>query len=169
MHMGPFPASLAPPCSEESWETSIVTDLGIVSLLSPTQAWRVGPPTPTYSGPKKIFAACVCVCVCACTHACMPACFVELCSTKVFTVVVQSLSHVWLFATPRTAARQASPVLHCLPESTQTHVHWAGDAVQPSHPLPSPSPPALNLSQHQDLFQWVSPSHPVAKVLELQH
>ena len=49
------------------------------------------------------------------------------------------------------------PVHHQLPESTQTHVHWVGDAIQPSHPLLSPSPPALNLSQHQGLFQWVRP------------
>ena len=48
------------------------------------------------------------------------------------------------------------PVLYCLPELTQTHVHGVGDAIQPSHPLSSPSPPALNLSQHQGLFQWVS-------------
>ena len=49
------------------------------------------------------------------------------------------------------------------PESTQAHVHWVSDAIQPSHPLSS-SPPALNLSQHQGLFQWVSPSHKVVKV-----
>ena len=48
------------------------------------------------------------------------------------------------------------PIHHQLPESIQTHVHWVGDAIQPSHPLPSPSPPALNLSQHQGLFKWVS-------------
>ena len=53
-------------------------------------------------------------------------------------------------------------------ESTQTHVHWVGDAIQPSHPLLSPSPSALNLSQHQGLFKWVSSSHQVAKVLEFQ-
>ena len=50
------------------------------------------------------------------------------------------------------------PVHYQLPESTQTHVHWVGDAIQPSHPLPSFSPPALNLSQHQGLFKW-SPLH----------
>ena len=55
-----------------------------------------------------------------------------------------------------------------IPESTQTHVHWVGDAIQPSYPLSSPSPPALNLSQHQGLFKWVSSSHQVAKVLEFQ-
>ena len=60
------------------------------------------------------------------------------------------------------------PVHHQLPESTQTHAHWVGDAIQPSHPLLSPSPPALNLSQHQRLFKWVSSSHQVAKVLEFQ-
>ena len=60
------------------------------------------------------------------------------------------------------------PVLHYLPEFAQTQVHWIGDAIQPSHPLSSPSPHALNLSQHQDFFfQWVSSSHQVAKVLEL--
>ena len=60
------------------------------------------------------------------------------------------------------------PVHHQLPESIQTNVHWVGDAIQPSHPLSSPSPPALNLSQHQCLSKWVSSSHQVAKVLEFQ-
>ena len=60
------------------------------------------------------------------------------------------------------------PVHHQLLEFTQTHVHWVGDAIQPSPPLSSPSPPAFNLSQHQGLFKWVSSSHQVAKVLELQ-
>ena len=60
------------------------------------------------------------------------------------------------------------PVLHHLSEFAQTHVHWLGDAIQPSHPLSSPSP-AFSFSQHQGLFQWVSSSHQVAKVLELQH
>ena len=55
-----------------------------------------------------------------------------------------------------------------LPEFTQTHIHWVSDALQPSHPLSSPSPPALNLSQHQGLFKRVSSSHQVAKVLEFQ-
>ena len=60
------------------------------------------------------------------------------------------------------------PVHHQLPEFTQTHVHWVGDAIQPSRSLLSPSPPALNLSQHQGLFKWVSSSYQVAKVLEFQ-
>ena len=60
------------------------------------------------------------------------------------------------------------PVHHQLPEFTQTHVHWVGDAIQPSHPLSSPSPPAFNLSQHQGLFLWVSSFHQVKKTLEFQ-
>ena len=60
------------------------------------------------------------------------------------------------------------PVHHQLMESTQTHVHWVNDAIQPSHPLSSPSPPALDLSQHQGLFKWVSSSHQGAKVFEFQ-
>ena len=59
------------------------------------------------------------------------------------------------------------PVHHQLPESTQTHVHWVGDAIQLSHPLSSPSPPAFNLSQHQGLFKWVSSLHQGAKILLL--
>ena len=58
-------------------------------------------------------------------------------------------------------------VHHQLPEFTQSHVHWVGDAIQPSHTLSSPSPPTFNLSQHQGLFKWVSSLHQVAKVLEL--
>ena len=76
---------------------------------------------------------------------------------------VQSRSRVWLFATPWIAACP-SP----MPEFTQTHVHQVRDAIQPSHPLSSPSPPAPNPSQHQTLFQWVNSSHEVAKVLEFQ-
>ena len=60
------------------------------------------------------------------------------------------------------------PVHHRLLELTQTHVHLVGDAIQPSHPLSSPSPPAFNLSQHQGLFKWVSSSHEVAKVSGFQ-
>ena len=60
------------------------------------------------------------------------------------------------------------PVLHHLPERAHTHVHWVGDATQPSVHLPSLSPPAFNLSQHQGLSQWVSSLHQVAKVLKFQ-
>ena len=60
------------------------------------------------------------------------------------------------------------PVHHQLLEPTQNHVHRVGDAIQPSHPLLSPSPPTFSLSQHQGLFQWISSSHQVARVLEFQ-
>ena len=69
---------------------------------------------------------------------------------------------------PMDCSTPGSPVLHYLPEFVQIHVHWVGDAIQPSHPLSSPSPSALNLSQHQGLFQWVGSSRQVAKVFELQ-
>ena len=69
---------------------------------------------------------------------------------------------------PMNCSTPGLPVHHQLLESTQTHVHWVGDAIQPFHPLSSPSPPALNLSQHQGFFKWVSSLHQVAKVLELQ-
>ena len=60
------------------------------------------------------------------------------------------------------------PCHHQLPKLAQTHVYRVSDAIQPSHPLSPPSPPTFNLSQHQGLFQWVSPPHPVANVLEFQ-
>ena len=81
-------------------------------------------------------------------------------------VVVQLLSHVWL-CDPMDCSMPGFPVFYYIQESAQTHVHWVSDAIQPSHPLSSPSPPALNLSQHQGLFQWVDSSHQVTKVLEL--
>ena len=61
------------------------------------------------------------------------------------------------------------PILQYLLEFAQSHVHWVGDAIQPSYPLSPTSPPAVSLSQHQGLFQWVSSLHQVARVLELQH
>ena len=68
------------------------------------------------------------------------------------------------FCDPMDWSKPGFPVLHHLPEFAQTHVHWVGDAIQPSQPLP-PTSPALNLSQHLSLFQWVGSSHQV----ELQH
>ena len=70
---------------------------------------------------------------------------------------------------PMDCSTRGLPVHHQLLMLAQTHVHQVSDAIHPSHPLSSPSPPAFNLSQHQLLFQWVSSSHQVAKVLELQH
>ena len=69
---------------------------------------------------------------------------------------------------PMNCSTPGLPVHHQLPEFTQTHVHRVGDAIQPSHPLSSPFPPAPNPSQHQSLFQWVNSLHEVAKVLEFQ-
>ena len=69
---------------------------------------------------------------------------------------------------PMNCSMPGLPVHHQLPESTQTHVHWVDDAIQPPHPLLSPSLPTLNLSQHQGFFKWISSSHQVAKVLEFQ-
>ena len=68
---------------------------------------------------------------------------------------------------PMACSTPGFPNLHHLLEFPQTHVHWFGDAIQPSHPLSSPSPPAFKLSQHQGLFKWVSSLHQVTKVLEL--
>ena len=69
---------------------------------------------------------------------------------------------------PTDCSTPGFPVHHQFLELTQTQVHWVGDAIQLSHPLSSPSPPAFNLSQHQSLFKWDSSSHQVAKVLEFQ-
>ena len=80
---------------------------------------------------------------------------------------VQSLSRVRI-CNLMNRSMPGLPVHHQLPEFTQTHVHRVSDAIQPSHPLLPPSPPAINPSQHQSLFQWVSSSNEVAKVLEFQ-
>ena len=75
---------------------------------------------------------------------------------KVFISSVQSLSCVQIFATPWIAARQASLSITNSRNSLKLNVHWVGNAIQPSHPPSSPSPPASNPSQHQSLFQWVN-------------
>ena len=82
-----------------------------------------------------------------------------------FSSVTQSSSNL---CDPMNCSTPGLPVLHQLPEATQTHVHWVDNAIQLSHPLSSPSPPAFNLSQHQGLFKWLSSLHQVAKVLEFQ-
>ena len=69
---------------------------------------------------------------------------------------------------PMNRSTPGLPVHHQLPEFTQTHVHRVSDAIQPSHALSSPSPPAPSPSQHQSLFQWVNSLHEVARVLEFQ-
>ena len=80
-----------------------------------------------------------------------------------FSSVTQSCLNL---CDPMDCSSPGLPVYHQLLEFTQTHVHQVSDAIQPSHPLSSPSPPAFNLSQHQGLFKWVSSSHQMAKILE---
>ena len=93
---------------------------------------------------------------------------------KIFNIILcaiqfSSVAQSWpTLCDPMDSSTPGFSVHHQLPEPTQTHVHCIGDAIQPSHPLSSPSPPAPNPSQHQSLFQWVNSSHEVAKVLELQ-
>ena len=86
------------------------------------------------------------------------------CSVQ-FSSVTQSCPTLW---DPTNHSSPGLPVHQQLPEFTQTHVHRVGDAIQPSHLLPTSCPFAFNLSQHQGLFKWVSSSHQVAKVLEFQ-
>ena len=93
------------------------------------------------------------ICVCVYIHMYQFSSMAQLCPT---------------LCDPMNCSRPGLPVCHQLPEFTYTHVHRVGDAVQPSHPLSSPSPPAPNPFQRQDLFKWVNTSHEVAKVLEFQ-
>ena len=86
--------------------------------------------------------------------------------SQCFSLVQFSHSVVSDSLRPHESQQPGLPVHHQLPEFTQTHVHRVGDAIQPSHPMSSPSPPAPNTSQHQGLFQWINSSHEVAKVLE---
>ena len=96
-----------------------------------------------------------------------------LCLQKVYIKVIQILPNQSssvaqsgpTICDPRNRSTAGFPVHHQLPESTQTHGHWVGDAIQPCHPLLSPSPPTLNLSQHQGLFKWASSLHQVSKLL----
>ena len=109
--------------------------------------------------------------------------FFDLCWSQKFVVWycdLWGISHIFSFqfssvsqscptlCNPVNHSTPGLPVHHQLPDSTQTHVHWVSDAIQPSFPLSSPSPPALSLSQYQGLFKWVSWSYKVAKVLEFQ-
>ena len=93
-------------------------------------------------------------------------CMVSIVLSSVqFSSVVQSCPTL---CNPMECNTPGLPVHHQLPEFTQTHVHWVSDAIQPFHPLSSPSPSTFNFSQHQGLFKWVSSSHQVARVLEFQ-
>ena len=112
-----------------------------------------GSPLNSASSDSQEEIMCVCVCVCVCVCEVQFSSVTQLCPT---------------LCDPMDCSTPGLPVHHQLPEFTQTNVHWVGDAIQPSHPLLSPSSPDFNLSQHQGLFQGVGSSYQVAKVLELQ-
>ena len=93
----------------------------------------------------------------------------ETCSLMLSTAQFSSVSQLCpTLCNPMNRNTRGPPVHHQLPEFTQTHVHRVGDAIQPLHPMSSPSPPAPNPSQHESPLQWVNSSHEVAKVLEFQ-
>ena len=106
----------------------------------------------------------VVLCIILCIHH-LSACWCHLTSSVQFSSVTQSYPTL---CDPMDCSMPGFPVHRQLPELAQTHVHRVAEDIQPSHPLLSPSPPAFNLSQYQSLFQWVSSSHQVAKVLEFQ-
>ena len=140
-----------------------------------SQSTRFEHPTSYSKFPLAIkFYPWQCVCFSA-TPAGRPTLSFPLCVHSLFSM---SVSHSVQFSSvtqscptlcdPMNRSTPGLPVHHQLPESTQTHVHWVGDAIQPSHPLSSPSLPDLNLSQHHSLLKWVSSLQKVAKVLEFQ-
>jgi len=128
--------------------------------LNPTQCWHCLPVNSITSYKTSVLPDC-------------PSSFICLFQIQVVTctpdllVTHDSFSSVTLscpiLGDPINCSTSGLPVHHQLPEFTQTQVHWVGDAIQPSHPLSSPSPPAFNLSQYQGLFQWVGSLHQVVK------
>ena len=98
-------------------------------------------------------------------HTCPMVIYLNMGPSESLSSVVQSCLTL---CDPVDCSTPGFPVHHQLPELAQTHVHWVSDTIQPSHPLSSPSPAALNLSQHPGLFQWVSSLHQVTTVLEFQ-
>ena len=107
----------------------------------------------------RIFSIGLCFCASS-----TPFLLLYICSVQFSSVAQSCPTH----CNPMNCSMSGLPVHHQLPEFTQTHVHQVSDAIQPSYPLSSPSPPSPNPSQHQGLFQWVNSSHEVAKVLEFQ-
>ena len=151
--------------SNQCWSQS-VSFLGRISCLH-----RANRPATQWTLIMHWMSMHMCVCSCLTdltkidTRTCPIICL-HLSSVQFSSVHL--LSRVRFFATPWMAACQAYLSGSLLPELTQTPVHRGGDAIQPSHPLLCPSPPAPNPSQHQGLSQWVSSSHEVAKALEFQ-
>ena len=109
---------------------------------------------------EHVFMYLLTICV-----SCLEKCLFRSFSSVQFSSAAQPSPTVY---DPMNRSTPGFPVHHQLPEFTQTHVHRVSDAIQPSHPLSSPSPPAPNPSHHQNLFQWVNSLHEVAKVLEFQ-
>ena len=130
---------------EKSWNHGIFNGPCCVLSILLISFSANGPPPPPSPDPHLWWCFSLTCCYSLVTKSCPTPCDPMDCSTLGF------------------------PVLHYLLDFAQTHVHWIDDVIQPSHPLLSPSPPALNLSQHQGPFPWVGSSHQVAKVLELQH
>ena len=120
--------------------------------------------TPRYSFPKLMYQR-----MCLCSHQPFTH-FLHTGTPLTHTKSgVQSVAQLCpTLCDPMDCSTPGLPVHHQFPELAQTHVHWVSDAIQQSHPLLSPSPPAFNLSQPQSLSQWLSSSHQMAKVLELQ-
>ena len=154
---------------EDMFNNSVQFSCSVVSdSLRPHGAQHAGPPCP--SPTPRVYPN-----SCALSRWCHPAIsspVVPFSSCpQSFPASVQFSSVTQLCPTlcdPMKHSTPGLPVHHQLPEFTQAHVHHVGDAIQPSHPLLSPSPTAPNPSQHQSLFQWVNSSHEVAKVLEFQ-
>ena len=132
-----------------SWARGQGEELYWVTTKSNTASLLIR--TPSFQEPEMSFSATICHC--------------HNYTSVQFSSVAQSCPTL---CDPMNRSMPGLLVHHHLPEFTQTHSHRVSDAIQPSHPLSSPSPPAPNPSQHQSLFQWVNSSHEVAKVLEFQ-
>ena len=145
-----WPLLRIPPWSELPSSLSYIT-VRTSSLFSPPLVYQTFLQSPISTAPRVILKDTV--------QQCYSSAWISTCCSV--TTLCLTLCD------PMTAARQASLSFY-LPQFAQTHVHWVGDAIQQSLPLSPSSPPVLNLSQYQSLFQWVGSSHQVAKVLELQ-
>ena len=150
---------------KQFWDTRSASQNSV--QLNPTQCWHCLPVNSITSYKTSVLLDCLSSFIClfhvqVVTYT--PDLLVTHCSVQ-FSPVAQLCLSLW---DPMDCSTPGLPVHHQFQEFTQTHVHWVSDAIQPSHPLWSPSPPTFNLSQHQGLFQWASSSHQVAKVLEFQ-
>ena len=148
-HFWPLP--LIPPWSELPSFLSYIT-VSTSSLFSPPLVYQTSLQFPVSTAPRVILKDTV-----------------QQCHSSAWISTCSSVTKLCLtLCDPVDCSMPGFPVLHHLLEFAQTHVHWVGDAIQRSHPLSPSSPPALNLSQYESLFQWVGSSHQVAKVLELK-